>query len=591
TTLLSLDGIRGLFDWFRGPVTATLTPIDLLSGVAQTLSKLDNGPWDTRLTYTISQPGTHILAYRSLDTAGNEEITRTSTIRIDPDPPTAPLALDYAPHGWSTANDFSLSWRNPLDLSGIAGAYVRLGTPPQFPGDGEFFTGSGEVHHIRVPAEGQYDVYVWLRDVAGNDDPSTAVLLPHAFWYDGTPPTSFITFDGIKGPGGWFVSPVTVHLSADDSTSGVAAIYHQINSGAWVTDTAFTLREDGVYILRVYAEDVAGNREPVREVQVRVDRQPPVARITGPDAHTFIPDFTVSWTGWDPGGGSGLTTYDVQWRQGLDGVWNDWLSGTTETSADFHGTQGYLYGFRVRARDAAGHVSAYSSPKWVIVDSVTNGDFGALFTGWESGGLLERAVLPVEGPSGRVSNAVRLGTPDYERTVTPINPGCTEPPGCVPVGAAVISQTITVPSLTMGSQPHLSLWYHIFTYDVMYSENRKRYYDTFEVTIVDGDEEYLVLRDGNPTQEYGQLKDLGWKFATIDLRRFAGHTITIRLSNYNRWDNLLNTWTFVDDVEVRSWGKSPHCYLPLVGGGGTSPPVQTESISHPAPLRPEGDIR
>ncbi|HEY65194.1 MAG TPA: fibronectin type III domain-containing protein [Caldilineae bacterium] len=586
-TTLSLEGIPGLFGWYRGPVTVTLDPIDLHSGVAETLSQLDGGPWSLQRTYTITEPGKHLLVYRSVDVAGNEELTHTATIRIDPDPPAAPLAVSYAPRGWNTVNDFSLFWQSPLDLSGIAGAYVRYDAPPQFPGDGEFHTGTGAVHHLRVPGEGRHDVYVWLRDVAGNDDPATAVLLPQAFWFDGTPPSTEITIEGTRGENGWYVTPVTLRFTATDETSGVAAVYHQVNSGAWLTDTSLTLSQDGVYTVRVYAEDVAGNRESVQEITLRVDQHPPMARITGASAHVDTPDFVVSWSGWDVGQGSGLVSYDVQWREGLTGSWRDWRLATAQTSAVFHGARGKIYAFRVRARDAAGHVSEYSPPTWVSVDAVVNGDFDALFTGWNSGGVLERAVVPVDGPAGIRDEAVRLGTPDYERTVEPINPGCATPPGCVPVGAAVISQTIQVPPAS--SRPHLSLWYHIFTYDVMYSEYRKRYYDTFEVTIVAEDKEYLVLRDGNPTQNYGELVDLGWKFAVIDLSKFAGQTVTLRLSNHNRWDNLLNTWTFVDDVQVWGWAKRPRVYMPLVSGGGEPSSAKVERI--PSPTRPEEGLR
>ncbi len=578
-TTLSLEGMPGLWSWFRSPVTATLNPMDLFSGVSETHSRLDDGPWTPRLAYTLTEPGKHTLAYRSRDVAGNEELTRTATIRIDTVPPGAPLAVDYAPRGWTSVNDFSLFWRNPLDLSGVAGAYVRLGAPPQFPGDGQFFTGSEAAYHIQVPAEGQHDVYVWLRDVAGNDDPNSAVMLSRAFWYDATPPTTNITVSGRMGASGWYTSVVTVQLSATDSASGVADIYHQVGAGAWMTGTAFALTADGVYPVRVYAQDVAGNRESIHEFTLRVDQHPPVARITRPAAYVRTPDFTVSWAGWDEGDGSGVVSFDVQRREGTDGPWMDWRVGTVATEARFSGVRGRLYAFRVRARDAAGHTSAYSAPAWVTVESVTNGDFEALFAGWQSGGLLERTVLPVDRPGGGTSNAVRLGTPDYERTVTPINPGCVADPGCVPVGAAVISQTVTVPAATMGGQPRLSLWYRILTYDVMFSERYQRYYDTFEVTVVDGGQEYLVLRDGNPTQNYGQLMDLGWKFAVINLDRFVGRTVTIRLSNHNRWDNRFNTWTFVDDVQVRSWASGPRLHLPLVNGGGASVSAQAQ----PAP--------
>lgn len=68
-------------------------------------------------------------------------------------------------------------------------------------------------------------------------------------------------------------------------------------------------------------------------------------------------NFTVSWTGTDPGG-SGIAYYDVQ-VQINDGAWGNWLTGVTQTSADYGGDDGRKYAFRVRGVDNAGNVEAY----------------------------------------------------------------------------------------------------------------------------------------------------------------------------------------------------------------------------------------
>jgi len=68
------------------------------------------------------------------------------------------------------------------------------------------------------------------------------------------------------------------------------------------------------------------------------------------------PDVTISWSGTDAG--SGIAYYDVQYRDG-SGPWSDWQTGTTATSALFHGVRGHTYGFRCRARDWAGNQEAY----------------------------------------------------------------------------------------------------------------------------------------------------------------------------------------------------------------------------------------
>jgi hypothetical protein len=133
------------------------------------------------------------------------------------------------------------------------------------------------------------------------------------------------------------------------------------------------------------------------------------------------------------------------------------------------------------------------------------------------------------------------------------------------VGNAAISQTITVPSLDQIARPTLSFWYRVYSYDVLYSERLKRFVDTFEVSVYDpaAPAPELLFRTGNVTNRYGVLYDSGWQFATVDLRPYAGRTVQLSFANYNREDNLFNTWSFVDNVQVQDWPYSERHYLPL----------------------------
>lgn len=82
-------------------------------------------------------------------------------------------------------------------------------------------------------------------------------------------------------------------------------------------------------------------------------------------------EFLVTWGGWDPGG-AGLRSYDVQYREGVDGVWTDWLLDTTQTGGTFSGVDGQTYYFRCRARDYAYNVEPYpdgDGDAWTTVDS------------------------------------------------------------------------------------------------------------------------------------------------------------------------------------------------------------------------------
>ena len=67
--------------------------------------------------------------------------------------------------------------------------------------------------------------------------------------------------------------------------------------------------------------------------------------------------FTISWSGDDPAGGAGLQSYDIFVAEN-DGPYQPFLSGTTETSAQFTGQPGTTYRFYSIARDNAGNVEA-----------------------------------------------------------------------------------------------------------------------------------------------------------------------------------------------------------------------------------------
>ncbi len=65
-----------------------------------------------------------------------------------------------------------MTWQNPGDLSGIAGACYKLGTAPTGPTDGTCLAGdnAAQIAPITAPAPGSYHLFLWLRDGAGNSD-------------------------------------------------------------------------------------------------------------------------------------------------------------------------------------------------------------------------------------------------------------------------------------------------------------------------------------------------------------------------------------------------------------------------------------
>jgi hypothetical protein len=168
---------------------------------------------------------------------------------------------------------------------------------------------------------------------------------------------------------------------------------------------------------------------------------------------------------------------------------------------------------------------------------VTNSGFETGdFSGWQQDGELDRSVSTVAAHAG--AYAALLGDPNYE---------CKK--DGVPVGRAWMEQ-VNVPVPGVGT-PSLSFWYRIFTEDHLTWTDGKLG-DSFDV-YVNG---IRVLRDNYDNFPLGapgcgRTKDLGWKFFSYDLTAFRGQSITIRFEDVSRIDGWYNTWTYVDEVEIR----------------------------------------
>jgi hypothetical protein len=82
--------------------------------------------------------------------------------------------------------------------------------------------------------------------------------------------------------------------------------------------------------------------------------------------------FAISWAGDDPAGGSGLQSYDI-WVSESGGPYQPFLSGTTDTSAQYTGQIGKQYRFYSIARDNAGNVEAAPSAPDAVTRVVPEG--------------------------------------------------------------------------------------------------------------------------------------------------------------------------------------------------------------------------
>jgi hypothetical protein len=197
-------------------------------------------------------------------------------------------------------------------LSGIESTWYRI----DYSGYWKFYTVP-----FTVSSDEEHTVEYRSFDRAGNREDTKSV----DFKIDETPPVTEHEFDGVIGEDGWFVTDVTVTLSAEDATTGVNYTKYKLDDGDWITYVEpFVVIEDGDYTLYYYSVDLAGNIEPTIEVEFKIDHDttPPVTThefdgIMG-ENNWYMGNVLVTLMAEDDSAGVEFTYYklddDVEWQ-------------------------------------------------------------------------------------------------------------------------------------------------------------------------------------------------------------------------------------------------------------------------------------
>jgi regulation of enolase protein 1 (concanavalin A-like superfamily) len=153
----------GLGGWWTDPVIATAMATDDQAGQVYVEQKVGTGDWSEYTTpVTLSADGTHTIAVRASDTAGNVSEPSSTTVKIDRTPPTITLT-GVPPNGsLGVATAVSVSASTADALSGPAGVTLAVdGRPVEAVLDGALL-GLG-AHTLTATAA----------DVAGNKSVTT----------------------------------------------------------------------------------------------------------------------------------------------------------------------------------------------------------------------------------------------------------------------------------------------------------------------------------------------------------------------------------------------------------------------------------
>ncbi len=345
TTTFSTDINANANGWFKTAPTITLSRNE--AGTTYYQWDSTTGPWTTYTGSFKALDGQHTLYYYSTDTAGNVETTRSQTIKVDTQ---APTAFDLAsPSNGATATNAAaptFSWNPSSDNN--AGMIYQLyidGTLSKDNITGTSYTPSSPL------SVGSHTWYVKAVDIAGNVTQSTSIFTINVA--DVVPPTTTIsTNPASSGSSGWFTELTSVMLTRSEP----GTTYYQWDSNGWITYTASTggfAAPEGQHTLYFYSVDTAGNKESTQTVLFKVDTKTPSTSITSPanGARITGTTYTIAGSSSDVSS-SGVAKVEVSIN---DGAWAS-ATGTTSWSYNWILPADGSYTVKARATDVAGNV-------------------------------------------------------------------------------------------------------------------------------------------------------------------------------------------------------------------------------------------
>ncbi|MCD6520521.1 MAG: hypothetical protein J7M05_11435 [Anaerolineae bacterium] len=317
----STDGGANWSTWASDAALEHSSPVSSTVYLTLTLSSLIDSGLSNKVQFRIT------------DLTSAIENSPTYTIKVDSTSPGAPIGLAADPSDWTNQDNFTLSWTNPSDLSGVVKAYYKIGsTPPLGPTD---VTGSQEGEDIRtltnisLGSHGPKKVYVWLEDRAGNSDYThySEVTL----WLDQQAPSGPQSL--AADPSGW-TDENSFDLSWTNPPQSDSPIYRAyykfFNAPTSNSDysgsrsgmniwqiTDLSVPSSGEVPCYVWLEDKAGNADHTTAVSVTLYYSggsappPPFALQIEPSSWTATGVFTATWT--NPPAPAGIQAAWYKW--------------------------------------------------------------------------------------------------------------------------------------------------------------------------------------------------------------------------------------------------------------------------------------
>ncbi len=336
--------------WSKDDVSVRLTATDALSAVATTYYKLNGA---TPAVYTtpilVTESGLNSIEYWSVDSRGNVEQSRSTSVQIDK---SAPVVNINAPSGW--VGSPAMVTLDALDSQSGPDTilYSLDASAPSIAYEGE----------LAISLEGTTTLKVVGIDQVGNSSEITQTTV----FVDDTAPETHTS-----APAEWVGGPAMVSLVASDCVSGVAATFYSLDgSEPTVPYTGpVVVAAEGVHTLRYRSVDVKGNSEKINSATVKIDDSAPVTTDDAPAGWVDGP-VSVTLEATDTVSGLELTEYRLN-----GGAWSTYdapvqisAEGTTTLeyrSVDVKGNSEQINTATVRIDDSAPVTSDDAPAGWV----------------------------------------------------------------------------------------------------------------------------------------------------------------------------------------------------------------------------------
>ena len=188
STTHSVTGTLGSNGWYTSSVSITLTATDITSRVASTVYRIDSDDWQTySASFSVSVEGVHVLDFYSVDNAGNSEIQKTVSVKIDTEAPTIAITHPVSETTKISRDSITIEWSGADNVSEIDHYEVQVDGGNWIP------MGTATSHELKGLQDKWYNVSVRAVDKSGNTaSSSTSFGIYTSVWsqngpYNGIP--------------------------------------------------------------------------------------------------------------------------------------------------------------------------------------------------------------------------------------------------------------------------------------------------------------------------------------------------------------------------------------------------------------------